>query len=172
MLVKKNDGSLRLCIDYRGLNKLTRKNEYPLLRVDGLFDHLYESKIYSKVDLKTGYNQVKIKEEHVSKTRFRSRLGHYEYVVMPFGLTNAPATFMTLMNSIFRNQLDKFVLVFMDDILIYSKSMKEHKDHLKQVFDILKSHKLYAKLSKCEFFKTSVEFLGHVISDKGILEVS
>jgi hypothetical protein len=130
LFVKKKDGSLRLCVDYCGLNKLIIKNKYPLPQVDDLFDHLYGSKIFSKIDLKSGYNQIRIKERDIEKTRFRSRLGHYEYVVMPFGLTNAPTTFMTLMNSLFMKHLDKFVLVFMDDILIFSKIVEEHQDHL------------------------------------------
>ena len=159
---------MRLCVDYRGLNKLTIKNKFPLPRVDDIFDHLYGSKIFSKIDLRSGYHQIRIKESDIPKTGFRSRLGHYEYVVMPFGLTNAPATFMTLMNSVFREYLGKFVLVFLDDILICSKNEDEHKQHLKQVFEILREHKLYAKLSKCDFFTLRVEFLGHVISDEGI----
>jgi hypothetical protein len=169
LFVKKKDGSLRLCVDYCGLNKLTIKNKYPLPRIDDLFDHLHGSKIFSKIDLKSGYNQIRIKECDIEKTGFRSRLGHYEYVVMPFGLTNAPATFMILLNSLFMKHLGKFVLVFMDDILIFSKTGKKYQDHLRQVFEILKSNKLFAKLSKCEFFSSCVEFLGHLISDEGIL---
>ena len=168
LFVKKKDGSLRLCVDYRGLNKLTIKNKFPLPRVDDIFDHLHGSKIFSKIDLKSGYHQIQIKESNIEKTGFRSRLGYYEYVVMPFGLTNAPATFMTLMNSFFRGHLDKFVIVFMDDILIYSKNVEEHKQHFKQIFEILRTNQLYAKLSKCAFFTSYVEFLGHLISDEGI----
>jgi hypothetical protein len=156
-------------VDYRGLNKLTIEKKYPLPRVDNLFDHLHRSKVFSKIDLKSGYNHIRIKECDIEKMGFRSRLGHYEYVVMPFGLTNAPATFMTLMNSLFMKHLDKFVLVFMDDILMFSKTVEENQDHFRQVFEILRSNKLFAKLSKCEFFSTCVEFLGHLISDGGIL---
>ena len=167
LFVKKKDGSLRLCVDYQGLNKLIIKNKFLLPHVDDIFDHLHRSKIFSKIDLKSGYHQIRIKEFDIEKTGFRSRLGHYEYVVMPFGLTNAPATFMTLMNSLFCDHLGKFVLVFMDDILIYSKNMEEHKQHLKQIFEILRTNQLYAKLSKCAFFTLHVEFLGHLISDEG-----
>ena len=137
-------------------------------RVDDIFDYLHGSKIFFKINLRSGYCQIRIKESDIAKTGFRSCLGHYEHVVMPFGLTNAPATFMTLMNSLFRNYLGKFVLVFMDDILIYSKNEDEYKQYFKQVFEILRQHKLYAKLSKCDFFTSCVEFLGHVISDEEI----
>ena len=168
LFTKKKDGSFRLCVDYRGLNKLTIKNKFPLPRVDNIFDHLYGSKIFSKIDMRSGYHQIRIKESDIPKIGFRSRLGHYDYVVLPFGLTNAPATFKTLMNSLFRKYLGKFVLVFMDDILIYSTNIEEHKIHLKQIFEVLRENKLYAKLSKCAFFTSQVEFLGHVISEEGI----
>ena len=166
--IKKKNRSFSLCVDYHGVNKLTIKNKFLLLCVDDIFDHLYGSKIFSKINLRSRYHQIQIKEYDITKIGFRSRLGHYEYVVMRFGITNASATFMTLMNSLFPDYLDKFVLVFMDDILIYSKNEEKHKQHLKQVFEILREHKLYAKLSKCVFFTSCVEFLGHVNFDEGV----
>ena len=130
LFVKKKDGNFRLCIDYRQLNKLTIKNRYPLPRIDDLFDQVRGASVFSKIDLRSGYHQLRIKEEDISKTTFRTRYGHYEFVVLPFGLTNAPATFMCLMNSVLNKYLDKFVLVFIDDILVYSKSEEENKEHL------------------------------------------
>ena len=163
LLVKKKDGSMRLCIDYRQLNKVTIKNKYPLPRIDDLMDQLQGATVFSKIDLKSGYHQIRVREEDVPKTAFRSRYGHYEYLVMPFGVTNAPAVFMDYMNKIFHPYLDKFVVVFIDDILVYSKNEAEHADHLRIVLKILKEKKLYAKLSKCEFWLEEVKFLGHVI---------
>ncbi|XP_017431977.2 uncharacterized protein LOC108339348 [Vigna angularis] len=168
LLVKKKDGSSRLCIDYRQLNKLTIKNKYPLPRIDDLLDQLQGASVFSKIDLRSGYHQIRVKEGDIQKTAFRSRYGHYEYVVMPFGVTNAPAIFMDYMNRIFRPYLDKFVVVFIDDILIYSKSHEEHEEHLRVVLGVLKEKELYAKLSKCEFWMKSVQFLGHVVSAEGI----
>jgi len=168
LLVKKKDGSLRLCIDYRQLNKLTIKNKYPLPRIDNLLDQLKGAGVFSKIDIRSRYHQILVKLEDVQKTTFRSRYGHYEYVVMPFGVTNAPVIFMDYMNRIFRPWLDKFVVVFIDDILIYSKTKEEHADHLRVVLKILRDHQLYEKLSKCEFWLDEVQFLGHVISAKGI----
>ncbi|GKB99096.1 putative reverse transcriptase domain-containing protein [Tanacetum coccineum] len=155
-------------IDYRELNKLTVKNRYPLPRIDDLFDQLQGSSVYSKIDLRSGYHQLKVREEDVSKTAFRTRYGHYEFQVMPFGLTNAPAVFMDLMNRVCKPYLDKFVIVFIDDILIYSKSKQEHEEHLKIILELLKKEELYAKFSKCEFWIPKVQFLGHVIDNKGI----
>ncbi|KAL5577635.1 hypothetical protein UlMin_019334 [Ulmus minor] len=153
LFVKKKDGSMRMCIDYRELNKVTIKNKYPLPRIDDLFDQLKGAVVFSKVDLRSGYHQLKIKEDDVPKSAFRTRYGHYEFLVMPFGLTNAPAAFMDLMNRIFREYLDKFVIVFIDDILIYSKSQKEHEQHLRVVLQTLKQHQLYAKFSKLDASK-------------------
>ncbi|KAI3811474.1 hypothetical protein L1987_21198 [Smallanthus sonchifolius] len=168
LFVKKKDGSFRMCIDYRELNKLTVKNRYPLPRIDDLFDQLQGASIFSKIDLRSGYHQLRVKEEDIPKTAFRTRYGHYEFVVMPFGLTNAPAVFMDLMNRVCRPYLDKFVIVFIDDILIYSKSKQEHEEHLRLVLDLLKQEQLYAKFSKCEFWLKEVQFLGHVINEAGI----
>ncbi|KAL8105263.1 hypothetical protein AgCh_029162 [Apium graveolens] len=168
LFVKKKDGSMRLCIDYRELNKVTIKNRYPLPRIDDLFDQLKGAKCFSKIDLRSGYHQLKIKEEDIPKTAFRTRYGQYEFLVMPFGLTNAPTAFMDLMNRVFKKYLDKFVVVFIDDILIYSKSEEEHKQHLWIALEILRQEKLYAKFSKCEFWLKEVLFLGHVIGNEGV----
>ncbi|GJV42385.1 putative reverse transcriptase domain-containing protein [Tanacetum coccineum] len=168
LFVKKKDGSFRMCIDYRELNKLTVKNRYPLPRIDDLFDQLQGSSIYSKIDLRSGYHQLRVREQDIPKTAFRTRYGHYEFQVMPFGLTNAPAVFMDLMNRVCKPYLDKFVIVFIDDILIYSKNEKEHEEHLKAILGLLKEEKLYAKFSKCDFWIPKVQFLGHVIDNRGI----
>ncbi|GJV71311.1 putative reverse transcriptase domain-containing protein [Tanacetum coccineum] len=168
LFVKKKDGSFRMCIDYRELNKLTVKNRYPLPRIDDLFDQLQGSSVYSKIDLRSGYHQLRVRKEDIPKTAFRTRYGHYEFQVMPFGLTNAPAVFMDLMNRVCKPYLDKFVIVFIDDILIYSKNKQEHEEHLKQILELLKKEELYAKFSKCEFWISKVQFLGHVIDSEGI----
>ncbi|XP_070677834.1 uncharacterized protein [Malus domestica] len=168
LFVRKKDGTLRLCIDYRQLNRVTIKNRYPLPRIDDLFDQLKGACVFSKIDLRSGYYQLKIKEDDVPKTAFRTRYGHYEFLVMPFGLTNAPAAFMRLMNEVFQQYLDKFVIVFIDDILVYSKSQADHIRHLNLVLRKLREHQLYAKFSKCQFWLTEVAFLGHVVSAQGI----
>nr|GEV72043.1 putative reverse transcriptase domain-containing protein [Tanacetum cinerariifolium] len=168
LFVKKKDGSMRLCIDYRELNKITIRNRYPLPRIDDLFDQLQGSMLFSKIDLRSGYHQLRVREQDIDKTAFRTRYGHYEFLVMPFGLTNAPAVFMDLMNRIFHEFLDKFVIVFIDDILVFSKSKEEHEDHLRTVLQTLRQEKLYAKFSKCEFWLSSVAFLGHIVSAEGI----
>nr|GEV94828.1 putative reverse transcriptase domain-containing protein [Tanacetum cinerariifolium] len=168
LFVKKKDGSFRMCIDYRELNKLIVKNRYPLPRIDDLFDQLQGSNIYSKIDLRSGYHQLRVREQDIPKTPFRTWYGHYEFQVMPFELINAPAVFMDLMNRVSKPYLDKFVIVFNDDILIYSKDKKEHEEHLKAILELFKKEKLYAKFSKCEFWIPKVHFLGHVIDSRGI----
>jgi len=168
LLVKKKDGSSCLCVDYSQLNKMTIKNKYPLPRIEDLMDQLHGSSIFSKIYLQSGYHQILVKADDVQKMAFRSRYGHYEYVVMSFGVTNASAVFMDYMNRIFRPFLDKFVVVFIDDILIYSRTQEEHAEHLRVVLGILREKQLYAKLFKCEFWMDEVQFLGHVISAQGI----
>ncbi|KAJ9170193.1 hypothetical protein P3X46_018319, partial [Hevea brasiliensis] len=168
LFVKKKDGTLRLCIDYRQLNKVTVKNKYPLPRIDDLFDQLKGAGVFSKIDLRSGYHQLRVKDVDVPKTAFRTRYGHYEFLVMPFGLTNAPAAFMDLMNRIFHPHLDRFVVVFIDDILVYSKTSEEHDEHLRIVLQTLREKKLYAKLSKCDFWLNEIAFLGHIVSVMGL----
>ncbi|KAD2805415.1 hypothetical protein E3N88_38792 [Mikania micrantha] len=168
LFVKKKDGTFRMCIDYRELNKVTIKNRYPLPRIDDLFDQLQGSSYYSKIDLRSGYHHLRIQEEDIPKIAFRTRYGHYEFLVMPFGLTNAPAVFMDLMNRVCKPYLDKFIIVFLDDILIYSKTQEEHKEHLQLALELLRKEKLYAKLSKCDFWIREVQFLGHVVNEQGI----
>ncbi|GJV93824.1 putative reverse transcriptase domain-containing protein [Tanacetum coccineum] len=168
LLVKKKDDSLRMCIDYQELSNLTIKNRYPLPRIDDLFDQLQGSHYFSKIDLRSGYHQLRVHEDDTPKTAFRTRYGHFEFTVMPFRLTNAPAVFMDLMNRVCKPYLDKFVIVFIDDILIYSKSKEEHEVHLRLVLELLKKEKLYAKFPKCEFWLQEVHFLGHVVNQNGI----
>ncbi|GJV75931.1 reverse transcriptase domain-containing protein [Tanacetum coccineum] len=157
-----------MCIDYRELNKLTVKNRYPLPRIDDLFDQLQGSSVYSKIDLRSGYHQLRVRDEDIPKTAFRTRYRHYEFQVMPFGLTNAPAVFMDLMNRVCKPYLDKFVIVFIDDILIYSRNKEEHANHLRIILELLKKEKLYAKFSKCDFWIHIVQFLGHLIDSQGL----
>ena len=166
--VRKKDGSLRMCIDYRQLNKVTIKNKYPLPRIDDLFDQLQGANHFSKIDLRSGYHQLRVRECDIPKIAFRTRYGHFEFVVMSFGLTNAPAVFMDLMNRVFKPYLDSFVVVFIDDILIYSRGEEEHKSHLRIVLQTLREKQLFAKFSKCEFWLKEVAFLGHVVSGDGI----
>nr|GEW76803.1 putative reverse transcriptase domain-containing protein [Tanacetum cinerariifolium] len=161
LFVKKKDGSFRMCIDYQELNKLAVKNRYPLLRIDDLFDQLQGSSIYSKIDLRLGYNQLRVREADIPKTAFRTQYGHYEFWVMPFRMTIAPAVFIDLMNRVCKPYSDKFIIFFIDDILIYSKDEKEHEEHLKAILELLKKEELYAKFSKCEFWIPKVQFLGH-----------
>jgi len=168
LFVKKKTGALRLCIDYRALNKITVKNRCPLPRIDELLDIIQGAKYFTKLDLKSGYHQIRIAQEDIPKTAFRTRYGHFEFLVLPFGLTNAPATFQTLMNDVFRDHLDDFVVVYLDDILVYSQTPEEHIHHLRQVLERLRIHHLYANPKKCDFFKEEIEFLGHSINAQGI----
>ncbi|GKB99151.1 putative reverse transcriptase domain-containing protein [Tanacetum coccineum] len=168
LFVKKKDESFRMCIDYRELNKLTIKNRYPLPRIDDLFDQLQGSSVYSKIDLRSGYHQLRVRDEDIPKTDFRIRYGHYEFQVMPFGLTNAPVVFMDLINRVCKPYLDKFVIVFIDDILIYSRNEEEHANHLRIILELLRKEKLYAKFSKCDFWIRMVQFLGHLIDSQGL----
>ncbi|WVZ93034.1 hypothetical protein U9M48_039057 [Paspalum notatum var. saurae] len=169
LFVDKKDGSRRMCVDYRALNDVTIKNKYPLPRIDDLFDQLQGACVFSKTDLRSGYHQMKIRSSDIPKTAFITRFGLYEYTVMSFGFTNAPFYFMNLMNKVFMEYLDKFAVVFIDDILIYSKTEEEHEEHLRLVLQKLREHKLYAKLSKCEFWLDQVPFLGHIVSKGGIM---
>jgi hypothetical protein len=168
IFVKKKDQTLRMCMDYRPLNEVTIKNKYPLPQIDILFDQLNGARVFSKIDLKLGYHHIRIRLEDIPKTAFTTRYGLFEYLVMSFGLRNALAHFTYLMNSVFMPELDKFVVVFIDDILIYSKNEEEHARHLRVILTRLREHQLYAKFSKCTFWLEEIQFLGHVLSAKGI----
>jgi len=168
LFVKKKDGSLRLCVDYRGLNKITRKNCYPIPRIETLVDQLRLAKIYSKIDLRVGYNNVRIAEGDEWKTAFRTRYGAFEYLVMPFGLTNAPATFQCLMNDIFHDLVNVYVVVYLDDILIYSDNIEQHREHVREVLRCLRKNNLHVRPEKCDFHTTTVEYLRVIVSPEGI----
>ena len=168
VLVKKKDGTLRICIDYWALNKKTIKNRYPIPWIDELMDELRGSKFFSKIDLRSEYHQIRVKDQDVPKTACRCHYGHFEFLVMPFGLINAPATFQSCMNHIFRSHLRKFVLVFFDDILIYCRTWEEHLQHIEAVLRILEEQQFYAKLSKCKFGLIEMLFLGHIIGVDGM----
>ena len=168
LFVGKKDGTLRMCVDYRALNKVTQKNKYPLPRIDQLIDQLRDAKVLSSLDLQSGYHQIRVTPEDVPKTAFRTHLGHFEFRVLSFGLTNAPATFQAMMNKIFMPHLNKFVLVYIDDILIYSKTLDEHVQHLDTVMSVLRNHQFYCKLKKCEFEKAELKFLGHIVGATGV----
>ncbi|CAN4106397.1 unnamed protein product [Withania somnifera] len=159
---------MRMCIDYRQLNKVTVKNKYPLPRIDDLFDRLRGAAVFCKIDLRSGYHRLRIRTEDIPKTAFRTRYGHYEFLVMSFGLTNAPVAFMDLMHRVLKPYLDSFVIVFIDDILVYSQSKSDHERHLAVILRTPREHKLYAKFSKCEFWLESVAFLGHIVSKAGV----
>ena len=166
LFVRKKTGELRMCIDYRALNKITIKNRYPLPRIDDLFDRLQGATTFSSLDLLSGYYQIRLPDSDVPKTAFRTPEGLFQYKVLPMGLTNAPSVFMAAMNRILRDL--KFAIVYLDDILIYSKNPEEHVEHVRQVLERLSLHSYYAKLKKCDFFKTSIKFLGHIVSAEGV----
>jgi len=168
LFVPKKDGGWRLCVDYRAINRITIKNSHPLPRIDEMFEQLHGSAVYSKLDLASGYHQIRMHEDSVEKTAFKTKYGHYEYVVMPFGLTNAPATFQCVMNSILAPYLDRFVVVYLDDILIYSRNQEEHLEHLRIILQLLREHKFYCKRSKCLFGVSQVEYLGHLLTPQGV----
>ena len=168
LFAKKKDGSLRMCVDYRALNKITIKNKYPIPRVDELLDQLSGATIFSRIDLKSGYHQIRINEEDVEKSAFRTRYGSFEFLVLPFGMTNAPPTFMRLMNSVFHQYLDEFVILYLDDILIYSRSEEEHLHHVRLVLQLLRRNQFFANRDKCEFGVDRIEFIGHIVTPQGI----
>jgi hypothetical protein len=169
LFVQKKDGSQRVCVDYRSLNDVTIKNKYPLPRIEDLFDQMRGARVFSKIDLWSGYHQIKIRPSDIPKMAFSTRYGLYEFTVMPFGLTNAPAYFMNLMNKVFMEYLDRFIVVFIEDILIYSKNDYGHEEHLRMVLQKLRENQLYAKFSQCEFWLDKIPFLGHIISKARIL---
>jgi hypothetical protein len=168
VLVKKKDGTMRMCIDYRALNKKTIKNRYLVPRIDELLDELHVAIYFSKIDLRSRYPQIQVRELDIHKTAFGCHYGHYEFLVMPFGITSAPAIFQSCMNHIFNEKLRKYLLVFFDDLLIYSKTWEDHLKHLDQILSIMEKQSLYSKESKCEFGMIEVLYLGHIIGAKGV----
>jgi hypothetical protein len=169
IFIQKKDGSWRLCIEYRQLNKEMIKNEYPLSRIDDLFDQMKGATVFSKINLQSWYHKLWIKEDDVPKTTFKTIFDHYEFVVLPFGLTNAPGVFTSLINEVFCKSLDKFIQVFIDDILIYSQMTEENDKHLRLVLQCLRENELYGKLSKCSFYQSKIHYLGNFISSEGIV---
>jgi hypothetical protein len=168
LLVQKKDGFWRFCVDYRRLNELTVKNVFPMPVIDELLDELAEAELFSKLDLRAGYHQIRMRPDDEAKTTFKTHQGHYQFKVMPFGLCNAPATFQCVMNEVLNRCLRKSVLVFMDDILVNSKSIEDHVTHLREVLTLLQQQQLYVKRSKCTFASSKLEYLGHIISADGV----
>jgi hypothetical protein len=168
LFVPKPNGKLRMCCDFRLLNKQTVKNKYPLPRIDDLLDVLHGKKVFSSLDLQSGYWQIALSPEDMRKTAFNTHFGHYEYKVMCFGLSNAHATFQSLMNDIFKEEIGKFVVIYLDDILIFSDTPEEHIEHLRRVLERLRQHQLYTQLPKCEFGLSELKFLGHIIGEFGV----